>query len=74
MAFSQSKNLIHPSQIGFIPGNRTADHIFTFKTLHDKYIKHENNKKMYACFVDFKRKHLTQFGMKDFFTNYYKTK
>ena len=55
MAFSQSKNLIHPSQIGFIPGNNTADHIFTFKTLHDKYIKHENNKKMYACFVDFKK-------------------
>ena len=55
MAFSQSKNLIHPFQIGFTPGNRTADHIFTFKTLHDKDIKHENNKKMYACFVDCKK-------------------
>ena len=54
MHFSKSKNLLHPSQIGFIPGNRTSDHIFTLKTLHDKYIN-QNNEKIFACFVDFKK-------------------
>ena len=35
--FSKSKNLLHCSQIGFIPGNRTADRIFNLKTPHGKY-------------------------------------
>ena len=26
------------SQIGFIPNNRTADHVFTLRTLIDKYV------------------------------------
>ena len=53
--FEKSKDILHPSQIGFVPGNRTADHIFTLKTLHDKYISQNNNKKIYTCFVDFKK-------------------
>ena len=53
--FVKSKDILHPSQIGFVPGNRTADHIFTLKTLHDKYISQNNNKKIYTCFVDFKK-------------------
>ena len=52
--FLKTKELLHPSQIGFIPGNRTADHIFTLKSLHDKYVN-QNNEKIYACFVDFKK-------------------
>ena len=55
MNFAREKNLIHPTQIGFIPGNRTADHILTLKTLHDKYVKQSENGKIYACFVDFKK-------------------
>ena len=55
MCFIKDKNLIHPSQIGFMPGCRTADHIFTLKTLHDKYVNDQNNGKIYACFVDFKK-------------------
>ena len=55
ISFVKTKNLIHPSQIGFMPGNRTADHIFTLKTLHDKYVCQNNNEKIYACFVDFKK-------------------
>ncbi len=51
----KQENIIHPSQIGFMPGNRTADHILTLKTLHDNYVKHHNNKKIYACFIDFKK-------------------
>ena len=37
-----------------MPGNRTADHILTLKTIHDKYVKQHSNEKIYACFVDFK--------------------
>ncbi|CAB4003282.1 Hypothetical predicted protein, partial [Paramuricea clavata] len=54
MNFSKTKELLHPSQIGFLPNNRTADHIFTLKTLHDKYVN-QNNEKIYACFIDFKK-------------------
>ena len=55
MNFANEKKLIHPTQIGFMPGNRTADHILTLKTLHDKYIKHNDKEKIYACFVDFRK-------------------
>ena len=55
MDFVKEKKLIHQSQIGFIPGNRTADHSLTLKTLHDKFINQNENKKIYACFVDFKK-------------------
>ena len=39
MNFTEQEKIIHHSQIGFMPGNRTADHILTLKTIHDKYIK-----------------------------------
>ena len=42
------------SQIGFLPKNRTADHVLTLRTLVDKYV-HHHNEKVYACFVDFKK-------------------
>ena len=38
-----------------MPGNRTADHILTLKTIHDIYVKQHSNEKIYACFVDFKK-------------------
>ena len=53
--FSEKNNLIHPSQIGFKPKNRTADHIFTLKTLIDKHVGKNTNGKIYTCFVDFKK-------------------
>ena len=49
-----SLNILHKSQIGFLPNNRTADHLFTLRTLIDKYV-HNHNEKIYACFVDFKK-------------------
>ena len=49
-----SLNILHNSQIGFLPNNRTADHVFTLRTLIDKYV-HNHNEKIYACFVDFKK-------------------
>ena len=55
MNFANEKKLIHRTQIGFMPGMRTADHILTLKSLHDKYITQSNNEKIYACFVDFRK-------------------
>ena len=47
-------NILHNSQIGFLPKNRTANHVLTLRTLVDKYV-HQHNEKIYACFVDFKK-------------------
>ena len=40
--------------MGFLKNNRTADHIFSLRTLMGKY-SHHHNQKVYACFVDFKK-------------------
>ena len=55
MSHVQDRELIHPSQIGFMPGSRTTDHILTLKTLHDKYVIQQNSGKIYTCFVDFRK-------------------
>ena len=34
--------------------NRTSDHIFTLRTLIDKYV-HKHNSKLYTCFIDFRK-------------------
>ena len=49
-----SLNVLHKSQIGFLPKNRTPDHVLTLRTLIDKYV-HGHREKIYACFVDFKK-------------------
>ena len=46
-------NIIHNNQIGFWKGYRTSDHVFVLKSLIDLYTK--NDKKVYACFVDFQK-------------------
>ena len=51
--FKENK-VLHNSQIGFVPENRTADHVFTLRTLIDKYV-HYHKEKFYACFVDFRK-------------------
>ena len=43
LKFTKENNSIHPSQIGFLPGHRTADHILTIKTLTDKYVNQKTN-------------------------------
>jgi hypothetical protein len=73
MNFAREKNLIHPTQIGFIPRNRTADLILTLKTLHEKYVKQSENGKIYACFVDLKKR-LIPSGIKAYIPNYLKIK
>ena len=39
-----SYNMLHNSQIGFIPKNRTADHVLTVTTLVDIHVHHHNEK------------------------------
>jgi hypothetical protein len=53
--FMTENNILHPSQIGFLPNDRTADHILTLKSLIDKYVYQTTNGKIYACFVDFRK-------------------
>ena len=52
--YFEENNILHNSQIGFLPENRTADHVFTLRTLIDKYV-HYHKEKVYACFVDFRK-------------------
>ena len=46
----------YTSQIsnGFLPNNRTADHVFTLRALIDKYVQN-HKEKTYSCFGDFKK-------------------
>ena len=53
--YYDKNNIIHQSQIGFRPGFRTIDHIFTLRTLVDKYVNTVKQGKIYACFVNFKK-------------------
>ena len=47
--------MLHHSQIGFLKGYRTTDHIFSLRTLIDKYVINENKVKLFCCFVDFQK-------------------
>ena len=49
------QNILHQAQIGFLPNHCTSDHIFTLRTLVDKYVSHSTNGKLYTCFIDFKK-------------------
>ena len=49
--YTREQNIIHPSQIGFLPGYRTADHILTLKSLIDKYVNQKTNGKIYICML-----------------------
>ena len=51
--YCEDNELMDENQIGFKRGFRTADHVFTLKTLIDKSFA--NKKKLYTCFVDFKK-------------------
>ena len=54
LGLAVSLNVIHKSQIGFLPKNRTSDHVLTIRTLIAKYV-HSHREKIYAWFVDFKK-------------------
>ena len=46
-----------PNQLGFCKEAQTNDHIFTLKTIVDKYRSNNKmkNKRLFACFIDFKK-------------------
>lgn len=52
-SFLKTHGLLNMYQNGFVKKARTSDHIFTLKTLIDKYKK--NKKKLYACFIDLEK-------------------
>ena len=52
--YLKENKILHNSQIGFLPDNRTADHVYTLRTLIDKYV-HYHKEKVYACFVHFRK-------------------
>ena len=61
-------NTINKAQIGFKAKCRTSDHILTLKTLINENVKDKNKKKVFVCFVDF-RKAYDSIWQKAYFTN-----
>ena len=53
-SFCSKHKIINNDQIGFKPGHRTSDHLLTLKSVVKKYVT-IGEKKLYACFVDFKK-------------------
>ena len=53
--FCEDNNIRSKEQIGFCKNTRTSDHIFTLKTLVNKYVTDKKGKKLYTCFIDFKK-------------------
>ena len=47
-------NSLNKAQIGFLPKQRTSDHIYSLHTLINKNIN-DKQRKIFACFVDFKK-------------------
>ena len=52
--FAIENNIIHKSQLGFMPGNRCSDAMIILYNLFVKYCKQRNGY-MYGCFVDFRK-------------------
>ena len=53
--FVIEQDILHEAQIVFLPGHHTSDHIFTLRTLIDKYVKQVSRGKLYTCFIDFRK-------------------
>lgn len=50
----ENNGLYNNFQAGFRPGYRTTDHIYTIKTIINKYL-FKCKRRIYACFVDFSK-------------------
>ena len=53
--FLKENNILSNSQIGFLEESRTVDHVFSLKTLINKYVYNTPKGKMFACFIDFRK-------------------
>ena len=47
--------IFNQTQISFQKKRRTADHVFTLKTITNKYLSAPPKGKLYTCFVDLKK-------------------
>ena len=52
--FMKERNHLDKAQIGFEEKNRAPDHIFTIKSLTNKYVN-DGNGRLYSCFIDFRK-------------------
>ena len=79
LQFTNNNNILADNQLGFVAGNRTSDAHIIINNLVTK-ICHNQNSKIYSCFVDFKKafdsiprdlllKKLINFGIKGKFFN-----
>ena len=50
--YMENNNLYNKFKAGFRPGFRTTDHIYTIKTIINKYL-FKCKRRIYACFADF---------------------
>ena len=51
--FTNDNQILKYNQMGFQKSFRTSDHVFTIKTVINKYLK--KNKKLYLCSIDFRK-------------------
>ena len=54
LQYALEKKILKAEQLGFLQGNRTSDAHVIINTLIQSYC-HKNGKKIFACFVDFKK-------------------
>ena len=54
-SYLHKMNIINKAQIRFKAKCRTPDHILTLKTLINKHAKDKNKRKVFACFMDFRK-------------------
>ncbi len=53
--FIQEHKLLDNCQIGFMPKQRTSDHIYTLHTLIQKHVQQTKQGKIFGCFIDFQK-------------------
>ena len=54
LGYASEKKNLNTEQLGFLSGNRTSDAHIILNTLIQSYC-HTNGKKIFACFIDFKK-------------------
>ena len=54
LKYAKDNNILSKAQLGFLPGNRTADALLILYNLIEYYC-HKNQKYLFGCFVDFSK-------------------
>ena len=54
MEYAITNNILKPEALGFVAGNRTSDAHLIIHSLIQRYC-HQQNEKIYSCFVDFSK-------------------